>query len=264
MLYCPPKLDKTNPGGEMLKKSARPFIFLFLILAMASLACGIDWGDETQTAPPPLQPTLPSEEPTEAVDVTEEATATEENPFLTIEFDDDPVDWSYFSSKNKSTADDSDVAPFAEGGFFIFDLGPWLNVYATYDPWTYSDVKIDVGVDNQGHNDNNVNLVCRYSDTGWYEISITNGGLFDFYAVDSSYHKLTNGGSNDIHQGKAFNEYTMSCKGDTISLSINGVKVKSHNDTQYSFPEGQVGIGLSSFSHSPVKVAFDWMTISEP
>jgi len=246
-------------------KSARPFFFLFVILAMVSLACGIDLGTDTPAAPvePVEQPSEPepTEEPTEA------ATVPAAADYFTDEFDGDPTNWSYFVTKNKSNADDSNVAPFTDGGFFIFDIGKNLNVYATYDPYLYTDVQIDVSVENRGNNNNNINLICRYSEAGWYEIAIANNGLYWFWAFDtniSNYTQLANGGSNKIKQGKDTNLYTMICNDNNISLLINGFETKVFTDTKLGFGEGQVGVGLSSFDPTPVEVGFDWITISEP
>jgi hypothetical protein len=56
----------------------------------------------------------------------------------------------------------------------------------TYDPYVYEDVRIDARVINRGVNNNNVSLVCRYTDSGWYEFNIANNGLYWIYAAEVS------------------------------------------------------------------------------
>ena len=81
----------------MLLKSARPIFFVFLILALASLACGIDLGDETQTAPPqPPTAEQQSVQPTEPEQVVNDSsgltTFTDEDDLYAIEV---PANWTY-------------------------------------------------------------------------------------------------------------------------------------------------------------------------
>ena len=120
---------------------------------------------------------------------------------------------------------------------------------------------------NRGTNNNNINLVCRYSDEGWYEIAIANNGLFWLYAYDAAkgnYVKLADGGSNKIKAGKEVNEYTFICNDRNLKLSINGFETTTYTDNQFVFRDGQIGVGLSSFNDVPVKVEFDWIKISQP
>ncbi len=252
----------------MLIKTARPFFILFLALALTSLACGIDLG--TDTPAPPVEPVEPVQQPSEPEPTeapTEEQAQTDALDFFKEEFDGDPTNWSYFVTKNKPNADDSGSAPFTDNGFFVFDIGKNLNVYATYDPYSYEDVRLDVSVENRGHNNNNINLVCRYSDAGWYEVAIANNGLYWIWAFDtniSNYSLLVNGGSNKIKQGKDVNLYTMICNDNNISLQINGTETKTFTDNKFGFGEGLVGIGLSAFDYTPIEVGFDWIEISQP
>ncbi|MBI5841342.1 MAG: hypothetical protein HZB19_14680 [Chloroflexi bacterium] len=214
---------------------------------------------ENSPVPPPEQPTpAPTEPPVEPVSAQD---------YFTEEFDGDISNWSYFTTKNDSTADDTGAQPFTEDGFLVMDIGKYLNVYALYDPYIYDNVRLDVRVDNRGTNNNNINLVCRYSDEGWYEIAIANNGLFWLYAYDAAkgnYVKLADGGSNKIKAGKEVNEYTFICNDRNLKLSINGFETTTYTDNQFVFRDGQIGVGLSSFNDVPVKVEFDWIKIGQP
>jgi hypothetical protein len=115
-------------------------------------------------------------------------------------------------------------------------------------------------------NNNNVSLICRATEEGWYEFSIANNGLWWIYAYDgrdSTYSQLANGGSNAIKMGKDVNEYTILCSGSTLALYINRVEAHTMTETNFKFREGQVGIGVSSFNSLPIVVEFDWVSISD-
>ena len=254
-------------------KSQYRMLFAFVVLLLAvSLAC---FGVTTPTSnPPTAEPTRVSE-PTNPPQPTEPPVVATEPPveqpsaqdFFTEEFDGDISNWTYFTSKNDVNADTSAVEPIADNGFLVLDLKKYLNVYVMYDPYTYSNVRLDVRVENRGTNNNNINLVCRSSDEGWYEVAIANNGLYDIYAYDGvkgNYARLANGGSNKIKAGKEVNEYTFICNERNLILEINGFETTKYTDNQYVFREGQIGVGASSFRDVPVKVEFDWVKISEP
>ncbi len=253
------------------------FVFLALLLAV-SLACRFG-GTPTPTTQEPVQepvneappvaasPEQPQNEEPSPVVTEAPVEQSSAQDFYTEEFDGDISNWTYFTSKNDASADDSGVEPGTENGFLVVDLGKWLNVYIMYEPYTYTDVRLDVRVENRGTNNNNINLVCRYSDEGWYEVAIANNGLYDLYAFDAvkgSYTRLANGGSTKIKAGKEVNEYTFICNDRNLILQINGFETKTYTDNQYVFREGQIGVGASSFRDIPVKVEFDWVKISEP
>jgi hypothetical protein len=152
-----------------------------------------------------------------------------------------------------------------------FDLSAEnLWFYVTYDPYEYDDVRIDARVINRGVNNNNVSLICRYTEDGWYEFNIANNGLYWIYAAEVnsndqvSYGLVYNGGSNKIKPGKETNEYTVVCKGRTLSLYINGTEARTVTENKYGIRSGQVGVSVSSFDTLPVVVDLDWVKISEP
>jgi len=159
----------------------------------------------------------------------------------------------------------------AEDGFFKFDIEKtWQYVYSIYDPFEYEDVRLDTRVENLGTNNNNVSLICRYEkDSGWYEFNIANSGIIDIlYAKVRpedgyvSYTLISEGGSNKIKQGLDVNEYSAICKGDTLTLYINGDLTREVKDPRLA--SGKVGISVSSFPSLPVNVNVDWIKISQP
>lgn len=261
-----------------MKSQYRMLFALVVLLLIVSLACN---GGASPTSAPEQPPVtdapsvdVPTEQPQEpqqtdepAVVATEPPVSTDAPDYYTEEFDGDISNWTYFTSKNDVKADDSGVEPIAENGFLVLDLPKNLNVYVMYDPYTYGNVRVDARVENRGTNNNNINLVCRSSDEGWYEVAIANNGLFWLWAYDGvkgTYAKLADGGSNKIKAGKEVNEYTLICNDRNLIVQINGFDTKSYTDNQYVFRDGQIGVGASSFDDVPVKVEFDWVKISEP
>ena len=137
-----------------------------------------------------------------------------------------------------------------------------------YDDYTYTDVYLEAKVSNRGSNDNMITLVCRYSNAGFYEVNIGNDGLYDIYAyveaMDIGYRRLYNGGTRNIKTGMKTNTFAMSCEGNEIKLYVNGVLERTVADNTYDLPEGQVGVGVSSFYSTPVIIDFDYVTIAQP
>jgi hypothetical protein len=261
--------------GERIMKSPYRTLFAFAaLLLLVSLACyGGGTPPVATQAPATEPPTVSQPQPTDASQSTEPPAATETpaqsnaKDFFTEEFDGDISNWTYFTSKNDPKADDSGVKPVTDNSFLVLDLTKNLNVYVMYDPYTYTNVRLDVRVENRGTNNNNINLVCRYSKEGWYEIAIANNGLYWLLAYDGvkgTYAQLANGGSNKIKAGKEVNEYTFICNDRNLIVKINGFDTTTYTDNQYVFREGQIGVGASSFKDIPVKVEYDWVKISEP
>ncbi len=249
-----------------------------VLLAVVTVACGGSTGGNddqaanlaaTQQSLEATQAALgaqpaPTEPPAPATEAPTEPAAAEEAPaFYTEEFDSPNDLWTYFLM----SGEDSDLSIVTEGGEMVFDIEEeQVFAYLTYDAYYYEDVRIDTSARNLGSNNNNVSLVCRETEDGWYEFNIANNGLYSILRYDANINEYTllyNGGSTAIKTGKATNEYTAICDGDTLSLFINGVEARTiDHDNRY--PEGRVGISVSSFENVPVTVNFEWLTISEP
>lgn len=168
--------------------------------------------------------------------------------------------WSWFTT----SGDEDKFDVYTDNGKLVFDInGQDIYSYFAYDPWFYENVRVDARAENRGMNNNNVSLICRGTEDGWYEFSIANNGLWWIWAYDGTYTMLANGGSNAVNMGKGVNEYTIMCYGNTLALYINGVEVHTMQEKNFAFREGQIGIGVSSFDVLPILVEFDWVSISE-
>jgi hypothetical protein len=273
----------------------KPFFFVAMLVLTVSLACGIDFG--TQTAEPVPTPIIqpssqvvpsPAEVQPSPVPPTSQA-----EQFFTEEFNGasgSPLtgssscapqatcpssvmqNWNYFIVKGADEAKESGLSLKVASGFLTLDINSrFLYTYLVYTAQTYQNVTVEVRAENRGVNNNNVSLICRYSPTeGWYEFNIANNGLYNIYAVTFTskgkvvYNYLTNGGSNNIKQGKDVNEYKITCQDRTLSLYINGDETNTFTDNKYVLREGQIGFSVSSFNVLPAKVDVDWIKVSQP
>lgn len=257
-------------------KTLRPLLFLVSLLLIVGLACS---GGATPTQPPTEKPTQVQEptatpEPTEVPPTATEALPTEPPTpepladFFTEEFDVDPGEMWMMNVIGPGAEDHagSVKTEFSDSNFRVELPEKDLYLYYTYIGNSYEDVRIDLRADNQGVNTNNVSLFCRMGEDGWYEWSVRSDGLWDLWAVTDKYNRVFNGGTNAIKQGKAINEYAMSCKGDKIALFVNGEEVKGSPFTEgsYGLRDGAVGFNISSLWVTPVIVEVDWFKISEP
>lgn len=200
---------------------------------------------------------------TEAL-TTEEPTAeiSADQAYYVEEFDTAPATWSYFLLNGE----DVDLDLYSENSRMVFDItGKNVWAYYTYDSYTYTDVRLDARAENLGNNNNNVSLICRYNDRGWYEFNVANNGLYTILRYEGSTGEFTtlySGGVANLKTGKATNDYTIICQGDRLTLGVNGTEIRTVKDSQ--FDDGQLGISVSSFDGIPVLVQFDYAEISAP
>jgi len=268
-------------------KTLRPLFFFSSLLLIVGLACSALGGGDT----PPTQPQQPvQEQPTQppAPVVTEapptEAPVTEAPPteapvvsqtqqFFTEEFD-SPLsgDWDILTVTGDSGADPDKVTVDSSDGKLVWDFeSKYVYYYLFYNAFTYEDVKVDVRADNRGKNNNSVSLICRYdAEIGWYEFNIANSGLYQILYAEVtsdgsiSYNIVADGGSTSIHLGKDINEYSITCKGQQLTLFINGKETRSVAEKKFNLREGQIGMSVSSFDVLPILIEMDYFKISEP
>lgn len=260
-------------------KAFRPLFLLTALLVVIGLACSLSGGGDTPAQPqqqpqqqqpqveptqppPPTAPPAPIEEPT--LEPTEAPPAR--SMYFTEEFDQDP-NWDSFVTYG----DKDNVEVEFKNGLMIFDLKETdTYAYYLYQDQEYRDVRIDIRAENRGRNNNNVSLICRATDDGWYEFSTEGGGLWYLYAVtindkrNAVYNIVDNGGANPLRQGKEVNEYGMICKGNEISLIVNDKLLKKIVESKYAFRDGQVGFNISSLNVTPIILEVDWFKVSEP
>lgn len=191
------------------------------------------------------------------------------------EFDDSDPDndgWEFFSIRwtgSQLAFDGGDFsADIFSGRLNVVADSDQTYVYSLYDAYfsgTFEDVTVWATVEKTGGpNRNNIALICRANDEGWYEFAITSGGLWELwlYDYDDGYELLGEGGSNAINLQLAVNELALDCIGDELTLWANGSEVGSVTNNRYS--EGQVGVGVSSFDLPGVEVEIDDFFVTWP
>ncbi len=276
----------------MLRLSRRQvFILSLLVLAAASLACSL--GSEASTpAPPPVvnqpavQPTNPpaaqppAAQPTSPPPPPQPTNPPAANPpanqpsggeqYFTETFTEDRLKayWeTYLVGPNAEQ--DYKVDYSYKGGKFnitidVEEMYVYL-VYAGYEQ--YDDVALEIQFTNKGVNSQNVGLICRASEDGWYELSVGNDGLWYFYYYDpqEGYQLVYNGGSNNI-KAKGTNVYGLTCLGDRAHIFINGREVSGSpiNLASYPLTSGAIGLNVSSLGVYPVVVEIDSLKVSAP
>jgi S1-C subfamily serine protease len=182
--------------------------------------------------------------------------------YYTTEFDNPLNDWIWFLMKGQESGFSGNIAN-SKFRVEINDPNTWVYFYL--DPLDVADVRIDTSFDNLGRNNNNVSLICRYSDAGWYEFNVANNGEYTIFRYDTAtqqYTALFSGGSTAIKTGKDTNEITAICRGDQLTLGINGVEVRTIRDK--NLKSGKVGLSLSSFDVTPIIGEFDYFVVSVP
>ncbi|MDX9993368.1 MAG: S1C family serine protease [Anaerolineales bacterium] len=186
--------------------------------------------------------------------------------YFVEEFDVDPQ-WYNEIVQGNSNADVEQATYRFDSGKMIFDIGDrQLYSYYLYEAQEYDNVRVDISVDNRGVNSQQVSLICRMSDEGWYEFAVQSDGLWELYTVSNGYNRIANGGSTAVKQGKSVNEYTFICKDEKLSFYINGVEPKGspYMERKYALRRGNVGFAISSLRAIPVKMEVDWFQVSEP
>ncbi|PWH11677.1 MAG: hypothetical protein DDG60_17010 [Anaerolineae bacterium] len=172
--------------------------------------------------------------------------------------------WSYFIL---GKGDHNKVSFEAKNDSFLVEIQD-LDVYAyfMYSPYSYTNVHVSIRAENQGRNNNNVSLVCRYNSerNQWYEFSTEGGGVWYLYAYDSGYNVIAQGGAKALRQGKEVNDYEMICRDREIILRINGQEIRRITENKFAFKEGQVGFNISSLNVLPIIVDVYWFKIEEP
>jgi hypothetical protein len=214
----------------------------------------------------------PQSTPTVALSTpTPQPTPTIEPPrYYTEEFNAPLLTWFDFMTYGDSRMVDQKV----DLGVFSVRLTPLEEKFSWYyqinNAFTYSDVRVETVVKNQGNNSNGISLVCRYSDVGWYEAVFSSSGEYWVYVVDNQgivsqgYNEIANGGSALILQGLKTNVYALECRGNELGLFVNQEEIKRVTDNRFQLAEGKVGLAVSAPKKLPVNVDFESFTVSEP
>lgn len=218
---------------------------------------------------PPTQPELP---PTEAVPPTEIPEVSSEwgNPiasqpgeiFFSTDFENTDNWWSFVLPEQY----EDQVRFEAFEGLEVEMSREDLSFYAFYDlDLENPDVTIETYVEKvAGPNSNNIGLVCRYTEQGYYALAITSRGEWYIWlwSEASDWVELGSGTDRAINLAERGNELAAVCQGDRLTLYVNGVEVGSASDSTFT-NGGQVGLML--WGEFPgLFVYFDFLTALVP
>lgn len=142
----------------------------------------------------------------------------------------------------------------------------WTNVGRDF-----SDVIVTVQArQTSGPNNNAYGVLCRYQDENNFYIFLISGD--GFYAVgkyESGKDQITYLTENQeyifsdlINQGVATNLLRVSCVGNELTLSVNGLPLVTVMDN--SFTAGDVGLGVSTLEQGTAVVQFDDLLVLAP
>jgi S1-C subfamily serine protease len=171
--------------------------------------------------------------------------------------------WSEFGTEGYHEVVQTEIAG-GKFNFLVNDL--YTYFYYIYDLLDVQDVRLEIEATNLGRNNNNVSLICRQSDQGWYEFNISNNGLWWINRFDPiaefSYVELDSGGSFEINMGQKTNVYAAICAGDQLTLIVNGVEISTVTDE--ILPGGKIGFSVSSANRTPVRGELEYFNASVP
>jgi hypothetical protein len=242
------------------------FLLGFIFMAVACQpAIAISAPESTPTSTP--LPAFSTATATETLVPTSTFSPTPSPRFFTENFDSDIPDWSIIHT---SGAVSLQFQP--KDGFLSFELdSPYTWTYALYRAHDYSNVRIDMSVENHEASPVAIGLVCDYSETnGWYEFNISTDGtynvLFGRFMAEgiASYTPIVKDTSEYLRPGETTYELGLACTQNTLWLYINQKLFRKIDVTRYGLTEGKVGLAVASFENTPVTTSFDWVNVSKP
>ncbi len=160
-----------------------------------------------------------------------------------------------------------DITDYDNGGYRILNNKPISHVWAN-PGLKFGDVRVDVDVNKtSGPDDNYFGVICRYKDgSNFYILAISSDGYYGIVKVIGGNLSLL--GSNQmqpseaIQQGNTTNHLSAVCKGNTLSLSVNGQQIASVQDKDFS--SGDVGLEVTTRQAGGVDVTFTQFSVTKP
>jgi hypothetical protein len=274
----------------MKLKVMRPIVLMLTLLMVVSLACNIfeSEPDATDTpvptntsAPTPTEPevlpsptfTVPPPPPPAtkppAVEPTQppaggplgnpDASAPGEL-FFETDFDDNE-NWGYRAIPTT----DKFQAYTQRSALYIQVDTTQTTLYVFYDlVLNNPDVQLEAAVETiAGPNRNNISLVCRYTEAGFYEFSMNSGGYWYIWKYDGKYTELLRGASTAIHLQKAKNQLKATCINRDLTFYVNDVEMGSVQDNTFR-DGGKAGVSVTAFDITGPGVEFDWFRATVP
>jgi hypothetical protein len=148
-------------------------------------------------------------------------------------------------------------------------------MYTFFKDSQKADVAAEVKYQSIGAADNGIALICRakadYST--WYEVRVGLDGIYNIYKYDKSLKQTGENPYVRIKTGKApkntilpveVNSIKFICKGQDLTLDINGGKFSATEKNADLTGDGLVGVGAMSLDTVPVHFKVTSFAISQP
>ncbi|GAB4532548.1 MAG: hypothetical protein Fur0018_21240 [Anaerolineales bacterium] len=222
-----------------MKHYTFPLLAAVLVLVLSSLAC-------------------------QAINIGQQSVPPVSNTSSNLLFQDD---FSSSSSGWDIVRVDDGITDYENNAYRIF-----VNL-ANNDVWanpglSFTDVRIEVDATKiGGPDDNDFGVQCRYKDTdNFYFFIISSDGYYGIGKVFNGEQSLIGmeslATSDVIHQGQATNHIAAECKGDQLTLWVNGVELYSVQDSEFS--SGDVGLMAGTFDTVGTDISFDNFVVKQP
>jgi hypothetical protein len=212
-------------------KSMR-FIYMVLILVLASLAC-FSVGTPTPTS--------------------------------NILFSDD---FSSTSKKWDQVSDSSRTTDYYNNSYRITINDINSDSWANPGSESFTDTRIEVdATKNGGPDDNDFGIICRYTGVDkFYYAVISSDGYFSIMKMTSDGSKPIGNEnmlqSDTIVQGSSTNHIRFDCVGSTLTLYVNDSQIDQQTDVDYT--TGNVGLIAGTFATAGTDILFDNFIVYKP
>lgn len=159
------------------------------------------------------------------------------------------------------------ITDYENGGYHILNNQPISHVWAN-PGLKFSDVHVEVDITKTGGPDDNYfGVICRYKDGGnFYILAISSDGYYGIVKVQDGSLSLLGSiqmqPSEAIQQGNAANHLSAECKGEKLSLAVNGQQLFSVEDG--TFTSGDVGLEVTTRQSGGVDVLFTHFSVTKP
>jgi len=156
-----------------------------------------------------------------------------------------------------------------ENGLLRLDLpSPNTWFYALPAAHTYDNVAVSASFSSAYAGA--VGLICRQSNSGWYEFNLASDGtynvLFGRLLTEgvAAYAPIAADASKYLQAGNLEYEIGLTCQDDVLFLYINGKLFRKLDVSRFGLTRGQVGLSAASFQDAPTIVSIDWFKVGEP
>lgn len=235
-------------------------IFLTACSASKPVPTQVEFPSPTTAPPTPPVPATATQTFTPAPTLT----ATPMPLFFTEEFNTDLGAWASFQTGGAETP-----AINLENDSLRIDFSsPHTWYYAIHTSHEYQNVSINAKF--TGAPSGSIGLVCRYSESGWYEFNVASDGTYSLLLAQwlsegiAQYTPIATDSTNYLQAGSLNYEIGLTCQENTLLLYINGTLLRNKDVSNYGLAEGKIGINASSFDETPMNAIFDWVKVSEP